>query len=282
MKLRGFRAAVALWGAFACLWNEAAAEQLLRLHVTALTLATDVAHPNVGQTFHLIIALHVRERNGLFETVQLPSFNGLDELGDERSSVSSAHGTDYRETLSLAAHAPGRYRVSPASFDAIDASDGKPKRFISNALTILVGGPPSNSASPIAGSLQLLFVLLLALAIPLLGWLVFARTRTSPAASAPPVPPALPARTIDDDLRAALLRLRERRDRPAALLVRAVLRRAAGANDGETLADALRHPAAREPRLRALLRSAERAAFVQDEYLPEAIAHLIAEMELLR
>lgn len=280
MRARGLRAAAALLGLAACLCDGAAAEQLLRLHVTALTLATDIARPNVDQTFHLIVALHVRERNVVFDTVQLPSFNGLDELGDERSTVSAAHGTDYRETLSLVAHAPGRYQVSPASFDAIDAVDGKPKRFISNALTIVVGNSLSSSATSIARALRLLFVLLLALTIPLLAWLVFARTRSLPVLIAPPsAPPDLPARTIDDDLRAALRRLRERPDRPSALFARSVLRRAAGADDGETLVDVLRRPPAREPRLRALLRSAERAAFVQDEYLPEAIAHLVAEME---
>jgi len=40
----------------------------------------------------------------------------------------------------------------------------------------------------------------------------------------------------------------------------------------------LRRPAARDPRLRALLMSAERAAFVQNEYLPDAIDRLIAEL----
>lgn len=279
MRARALRAGAALLGLAACLATGVDAEQLSRLHVTALGLSTDILRPKVDQTFHLVVSLHVREHNVLFDTVQLPSFNGLDELGDERSSVSGARGTDYRETLTIVAHAPGRYRVSPASFDAIDAADGKPKRFISNGLTIVVGNSVSNGAPSIVRALRLLFVLLLATTIPLLAWLIFARTRPSaPPRAAPPAPPSPPKRTIEDDLREALLRLRERRDRPSALCARRVLRSAAGAGDGETLADVLRRPAARDPRLRALLISAERAAFVQNEYLPDAIDRLIAEL----
>lgn len=257
--------------------RQAHAEQLQRLHVTSLAISTDVARPATGQTFHITVALHVRESGVRFQTVQLPSFNGLDELGDERNSASGPRGTDYRETLTVVAHSAGSFRVSPASFDAIDAADGKPKRFISNSLTIVVG--TSLVGSRTAGAAWVLAVL--ALGVAILAWRIVSRKRPQRVEHLPPAEPEQPAsaQTANSDLRLALLALRDRRDRPSALLARSALWRAAGASPGETLADVLQRPAARVPQMRALLTSAERAAFLHDEDLAEAIARLVAEME---
>ncbi len=254
------------------------AEQLQRLHVSALALTTDISRPAAGERFHLIIALRVREPSLHAQTVQLPSFGGLEELGDERSTVSGPRGTDYRETLTLVAPTGGRFHVSPASFDAIDAADGKPKRFVSNALTIVVGSP-GDKAATMSGARALL-VLAVALALPALAWFVFAR-RAPRTESEKPVELAevAPARSADYDLRTAVLALRERRDRASALLLRSALWRFAGAAPGETLADILQRPAASNPRTRAVLVSAERAAFVQNEQVAEAIALLVAETD---
>ncbi len=253
------------------------AEQLQRLHVSALALTTDISRPAAGERFHLIVALRVREPSLQAQTVQLPSFGGLQELGDERSTVSGPRGTDYRETLTLVAPTGGRFHVSPASFDAIDAADGKPKRFVSNALTIVVGSP-GDKAATMSGARALL-VLAAALALPALAWFVFAR-RAPRTESKGPVELAEDApRSADYDLRSAVLALRERRDRASALLLRSALWRFAGAAPGETLADILQRPAASNPRTRAVLVSAERAAFVQNEQVAEAIALLVAETD---
>lgn len=281
MNARAARTFALLLLASVLLRDQTSAEQLQRLHVTSLTLATDVSRPDVGQSFHLIVALHVREPSVRSQTVQLPTFSGLDELGDERSSVSGPAGTDYRETLTLVAHAAGTFKVSPASFDAIDAADGKPKRFISNPLTIVVGTSLVRSATSPAARVLLAFATLCTLS--LLAWLYLARRRGQPMALPAPVevPETASTQMADTELRRAVGALRDRRDRPSALLVRAALWRDAGATPGETFADVLRRPEARDPQTRSVLARAERAAFVQDEHLPEAIAQLLAETEAI-
>jgi hypothetical protein len=213
--------------------------------------------------------------------VILPSFSSAEELGDERVLSSGPQGTVYRETLRLVAHARGPLTIGSAYFDAIDARDGKPKRFISNDLRLQVeGGPLLDVWGTLLAIVRTLIELILLAAAIFVVISVFRRrpapkVEPGPIVSQPVVVPPSP----HDVLRERLEDLRVRRDRGSVLRVRAALWNMLGARDGETLADVLRRPQAHESRTRSLLLLVERAAFIEDERLHEAIDAVLSERE---
>lgn len=266
--------------------GSAQALQLQRLHVTAFTLSADVARVRLEQPFHLLVQVHVTENVKKLDNLNLPDFFGVEELGDERALSAGRGGTDYREVLTLVAHQSGSLHFTPATLAAIDARDGRPKRFLSNDLTLQVTGGVSQVTRVIRADVTAaLRVALVLLAILVAIFIALRLSRSRPAAPAPEplpveVPPPTPAApTARERTRAALARLRSERDRPAAIVLRRELWASIGAREGETLADALAHPAAREPRIRGVLRAAERAAFVNDAYLQTAIDDLMDATE---
>ncbi|MGZ6246678.1 MAG: hypothetical protein ACXWNM_13000 [Vulcanimicrobiaceae bacterium] len=283
MRARAWSSALA---ALACslLFSTAVAPalQLARLHVTSFTLGADVSRVRLEEPFHLIVSLHVTENVPRIDNLDLPDFFGVEELGDERHISSGPAGTDYREVLTLVAHQSGRIHFTPATLAAIDARDGKPKRFLSNDLTLQVVGGVAQVSHAIGNALAtLLRVILVLLALGVVA-LIFVRRR-----SAAPVPPPAPIARPDPPPVAspgaragdALAVLRAERGRPEALALRRELWAIVGAREGETLADALRHPGAADAATRAVLRAAERAAFINDAHLQTAIDDLIEVTE---
>ncbi|HTU70942.1 MAG TPA: hypothetical protein VMF11_11550 [Candidatus Baltobacteraceae bacterium] len=256
----------------------ASAQSLQRVTVTALTLSADTLTPHVEAPFHLVITAHVRERVSEFDNLDLPILAELELLGDEHGVVAAAGGTTYREVITVVAHHSGSITVAPVTFDAIDARDGKAKRYFSNSLTLHVAG-----LLPLApsyhGSNALLPALLVAAA--LLAFVVLRRRRVPP--SAPVITLARPVPVVAADpramLREALGVLRAQRNRVGAMRARSTVRRMVGASDAETLNDVLRRPAASTPDLRDLLRALERAGFTHDADLSAAIAAAIAQLE---
>jgi hypothetical protein len=266
---------------FAVLGTVAHAQQLARLHVRSFTLESDTAYPKVEQPFNVTLTIRVAESiTGPLANVILPSLAGVEELGDERVLSSGPGGTVYRETLRLVAHSRGPLTIGSAYLDAIDARDGKPKRFISNDLHLQVqGGAVLDAWGPLRAIVRVMLeLLLIAAAI----FVVVAIFRRRPArVEAPPVPapePVMPP-SPEELLRQRLDDLRNRRDRQSVLGVRAALWAALGAKDGETLADVLRRPVAHDPRIHSLLVRVERATFIEDARLAEAIDDVLAERE---
>ncbi|MDQ2873208.1 MAG: hypothetical protein M3R35_08790, partial [Candidatus Eremiobacteraeota bacterium] len=86
-------------------------------------------------------------------------------------------------------------------------------------------------------------------------------------------------RSPRDEIADALGRLRATRERRDVLALRGLLWRSVGAGEGETLDDALRRPAAKDPLVRTLLRSAEHAAFANDEHFQPLVHDLIDATE---
>lgn len=261
--------------------NGANAQSLQRLHVQTLTLSADTATPELEVPFHLTIHSRVTEPVQL-RNIELPEFDGLESLGDQRSQSATPKGTEYDEVLTVVAHQSGTINVSPAYLDAIDARDGKPKRFLSNSLRLNVGRGGLSPVNAIATFFGVLFrvalgALLLVAAIFVL--VAIFRRRPTPVAHPPEPPSEVVVERPDPNarVRAALQELRASPDRVHVLHLRAALWRRSGVPDGATLADFL----SAEPNVarRSAARAVEVAAFVDDDVLQRCIDEAVRATE---
>jgi hypothetical protein len=256
----------------------AQAQQYQRLHVRSFTLRSDNAHPRVEQPFHVTLTIRVAENVTQLSNVFLPTFFGAEDLGDEQQLAHERGGSTYRETLTLVAHNAGSLSIGAAYLDAVDARDGKAKRFISNPLQLRVGTTPAAGVWRVFQTVA--FVAIDLLLIGAAGFVVYAlfwrrRRVPAPTPSATPVAPTAPK----NDLLLAFENLRAHRNRASVLHVREVLWHIAGASAGETLGDVLRRPAAGDEHLRRMLMIVERAAFTEQSRLDEAIDDVLSEKE---
>ncbi len=292
--MKRLRVAIVLaLAASACV--RAPAQGLQRLTVTSFALSADTVKPVVDVPFHVFVTLHVRENVASIEQLELPSLAALEVLGDERKLASDAGGTSYRETITLVAHHAETVHVPPATLDAVDARDGRPKRYSTNDLTLTVvpvpGAAPVGQSGPPA--LQDLDALLMramvwtfGIAIPTavaLGLVIWLITRPRPAVAVPPAtaaaaePKKAPAsRDVMADARAAFAAAPSRL---TASQVRDAARLEAGAAEKETLADLQRRVAPWNPRLAGVLSAAERATFTNDAALSAALDSLRSALE---
>jgi hypothetical protein len=250
----------------------ASAQALPRLHITALGLHADARVVRPGQTFHVIVHVHVREKRDRLDELVLPALTNAVDLGDERRRVPAPDGTDFYETLTVAASTVGTATFTPAYIDAIDPATGRALRYSSQPLSVRVAsGTGVEDADP--GALMRLLrraaliagaaFVLLAIGIVLL---LRRRRRPPPAASAAP-PPPMPERkpaSPADPLREAVRAYRARRDDVTLDAVRNALFARAGAAAGGTFADALAALGTRDPQLARLMAVAERARFGPD------------------
>ena len=256
------------------------AQTLPRLAVLSFAMRADTRTPHVGQPFHLEISGRLKEQLSGVDFVVLPNLAGLEPLGDERRAIATSGGTNFSETLTVMANRAGTIHLGGAYFDAIDARDGKAKRYYSNELILNVVGvaPVSNDASPLRAFLMKLVGALLI--VFLVGAVLFrkkAQPAQVPIIAAPPeshreAPP------IEDSLATALERLKHERDRSAVMSLRHELWKEAGARGGETLNDLISHNGV-SGAMPASLRLIERAAFIADNRLAEAIDDAIAAVE---
>jgi hypothetical protein len=283
-------AAVALSAAFLASAGSVPAQGLARLTVLSFALASDTNAPRIDIPFHLILTLRVRERVSQIANVNLPILAELELLGDERETVSGSHGTLYRETITVVAHQTGAIAIAPATLQAIDARDGKPKEWYTNGLTLRVAGAAPHvlrdALRLLRGvALALFWVLLWLLGIGcivLAVVLIFRRGRRPVVAARAPAPaprPPIIERSWREQAEDALVVLRAERSRSAAVAVRAAIWRMIGASDGETLGDVLRQPEAHEETMRQLLIALERSAFTYDDDLPRAIEDACSALE---
>ncbi|MFY9664135.1 MAG: hypothetical protein WAK19_06755 [Candidatus Cybelea sp.] len=267
---------------FVAPFSVAGAQSLQRLTVESFVLSSDTAAPKIDTPFHLTVTLRVRERVARIDNLDLPILAQLELLGDERETASGPRGTLYRESITVVAHDGGALTIAPATFQAIDARDGKPKQWFTNELRLRVmggAGPLSRDAGALLGATLAAFRLFLWVCVLVLGLgcvaavaVLFFRRR--PVANAVPVPPSAPApRTWSrrEEAEAALAALRAQHSRSTAVTVRAAIWRMAGASDGETLNDVLRRTSPHDTTMRDLLTALERSAFTYDADLDAAI-----------
>jgi hypothetical protein len=258
----------------------ARAQALQRLTVNSFDLSADTTAPRVDVPFHLELRLRVRERISQIYNLDLPMLAQLELLGDERETTGNPRGTQYRETITVVAHTAGPIAIAPATLQAIDARDGKPKEWYSNGLRLVVGGAPAHVTR---GTANLLLWVAGLLGIALIAMVLLRRRRpiAEPIAAPPPAPAPPPpdVRSRRQQVQDALVVLRAERTRPAAVAVRTAIWRMVGASDGETLGDVLRRPDAREISMRQLLIALERAAFTYDADLRAAIEDACSALE---
>ncbi len=285
---RGALLALLAFVATAVFGAPARAQSLARLHVESFVLSSDTANPVVEKPFHLELVIHVKERINQLENVVLPPFVGLDILGDESTTTQSLQGTTYDERLTVVAHGSGKLTISPAYLDAIDARDGAAKRFLSNSLTLMIAGPihapfqTSGMVRRVSADLTVVARIvgwLFAFACLVLLVIILLRRRPQPlpVTVLPPAEPPPPNIPLDPraPLRDALQRLQAEPTRARALFARLALREYLRIPEGATLSDALRSANAQSATVKRALETAERAAFVYDEGLDDAIRAFI-------
>lgn len=260
---------------------------LQRLTVQSFELSADTTSPRIETPFHLIVSLRVRQRVAQIANLNLPLLAQLELLGDERVTTGSANGTQYRETITVIAHDAGAVAIEPATLQAIDARDGKPKEWFTNTLTLHVGGPPPAKVLGAALGAGLRIVLWLVLwvigiaCIVFIAILLLRRRRRRPVVvvAPPPQPPPMRVRSQREQAQDALAVLRKERTRAAAVAVRGAIWRMVGASDGETLGDVLRRTDSRNEMMRGLLIALERSAFTYDQDLQAAIEDACSALE---
>jgi hypothetical protein len=262
------------------------AQTLQRLHVTQLVLGADTSRPKLEVPFHLTVTAHVREQLSSLDNLDLPILAELELLGDEHSLSTSRAGTDYREVITVVAHHTGSITIAPATLDAIDARNGKPTRFSSNPLTLVVGGgslEPTADAGDLARRALRWVLIGVALAAVIVVAVAIVRRPRPAKVEVITLPSPTPVTVAPRDARAilgdALTTLRAERTRATAMRVRHAIRSLVGASDTETLADALRRPKAKERGMSEVLTTLERAAFTYEADLAAAIGRAIAAIE---
>ena len=282
-------AAVAICAALQTTSQRVAAQSLQRLTVESFALTADTSRPRVDEPFHIVVSLHVLQHVTEIDNLELPMLAQLELLGDERQIAAGPRGTQYREVITVVAHAAGTIPIAPATLQAVDARDSKAKQWFTNSLILRAGMGAdqifrSGGSALLAGAVvlfRILLVLVVIGCIVLLGVLLVRRANRVPIAQPEaehPVPPPAP-RTTAQQLNDALVVLRAEPTRLTAVRVRSVVWRIFGAPEGATLADVLRKPAAQDPRVRNVLVALERAAFTYDADLTAAIADACDALE---
>lgn len=260
-----------------------------QLTITALSITSERTSAPEGQAFHLTIHVHAKQKSADLASLILPDVTNLTILGDEKHSSPASSGTDYIEVLTVAGIAPGEATVSPAYIDARDPSRGdRPFRFSSNKLQLQITASTSASAVPTVDASKSVLraataTALGALALVLLGFVIARAAKAQqrrtyvtlpparPVTPRPPPAPEDPLRTV----RAATARLAGDRTRANAAALRTAIFAFAGARTDETLASLLGRIPAERTALRAALRAAERATFVDEPNLQGAIDDLL-------
>jgi len=289
VRARGSAGAAALLG-LGLAANAALAQGLPALSVTALSMRADRTTIAPGVAFHVTIHLHATQPHADLVSLVLPETTNLTILGDEKHTSPRPDGTDYEEVLTVAGIALGEATLSPAFIDARDPSrGGKPFRFSSNALHVRVTAESPAPELRVWRALGTAFlwivaaIAIVALAIFALGFSARVRRRPADYVTLPParpVAPSPPARPVDRaaPVRAAATTLRATPNRANAAALRAALFAFADARSEETLGSLLERVPVSESALRAALRTAERATFVDEANLHGAIEDLLDGM----
>lgn len=245
----------------------------------------------VGDTLRLVMHVHVDERVAHLDNVTLPDLSGFEVLGDERRCVPARRGTDCMETIGLSPTVAGARTIAPVTLDAIDAKTGRPTRFASNTVRVIVAGvapaaAPNAVKDVLSDALRVaLIVALVAAAIAALAWgFARVRSRPKPPKPEPAPPPDSPVKATNESsrLEELLATLEREPTRANVLAMRSYLRDRIGARENETLVDLIKRDVVRpgDP-LSEALPQVERAAFVEDREVADAIGEALPSLQAL-
>jgi hypothetical protein len=261
-------------------------QALPRLHITALGMHADRSVVTPGETFHVTIHVHVLEKRERLDELVLPSLTNVVDLGDERRRAAAPDGTDFYETLTVAANVVGTATFTPAYIDAIDPATGRGMRYSSQPLSVRVV-PGTTLADADSGALRRLlgdaalgivaFVLLLVCGLAVVLRRVRRHGGLPPPTPAPPVREDRPVHP-DERLRAAFAAYRAQPGDATLDALRGVLFERAGARPGATFADAMQALGRRDPPLLRAMAVAERARFGPAAERAAARGDLLADL----
>ena len=275
--------AVLAWSATA-----AGAQDLPRIHITALGMRADRPVVAAGDSYHVTIHVHVTERRDRLDELVLPGLGNATDLGDERRRLTSpAGGTDFYEIMTVSSPDAGTASFTPAYVDAIDPATNRAMRYSSQPLTVRV---TSGAATPepfdrVSRSVEptlrdALLIAVLALCAIVVAFVVGLRRRRRPGA-APPVAIARPVFPPPDPLPGAIAAFRTRRDDVTLDALRNLLFARAGARPGATLTDALDAVGTRDPALVLAMATAERVRFGARGQRDAAVRELFDALDVL-
>jgi hypothetical protein len=184
--------------------------------------------------------------------------------------------------------------IAPATLDALDATTSRPSRFATNSVTIEALHAPLRTETIVWNTLiQMLkatVIVILGIAVMLTGYWALRRVlpgfasvrRIEPREKPPDLD--LHAAPIDEAerWRAVIAKLSAQPTRQSVLAVRVLLRDLAHARDDEAFGElSARLAASTDPRILDVMRAIERAAFIDDEHLAEAIRDAIRPLKQL-
>jgi hypothetical protein len=279
----------------------AQADEATLLHVRAFTMSADHRTLRVGDKLHIVVDLQVDETVAQCTNVLLPDFYGFDSLGDERRTYTRPAGSDCSEIVTLSPTVAGWRTIAPATLDAVDANTSQPSHFSTNTVTVDVLDAPLQTGTILRNTLvQMLKAVIILLLMTIVGVGVYwgfrrtlpgfgavrriARQPMQPAeeeaaeASAPPAPP------LDESARwaAVAAALSAQPTRQSVLAVRTILRDRVRAREDEVFGELLARVASTtDPALLDVMRTIERAAFIDDANLPATVRDAVRALERL-
>jgi hypothetical protein len=269
------------------------------LHVRDFTMRADRSELRVGETLHLTIDLQVDDTVTRCSGIVLPDFYGFDSQGDEERNYTRPIGTDCTEILTLSPTFAGWRTLAPATLDAIDANTARPMRYATNTVTIHVLDAPLQTGvivrNTLVEMLKACIILVLMASIGLGVYWAFRQTLPGFAAVRRLTHPPAPERheeevsqkaapPVDESARwaAVAAALSAKPNRQSIVAVRTILRDRVRARDDEVFGELFARVApTTDPALLDVLRSVERAAFIDDANLPDAIEDAVRALERL-
>ncbi len=279
-----------------CAAAPTSAQDLPRLHITALGMHADRASVAAGETYHVTIHVHITERRDRLDELQLPALTNATDLGDERRRVAAPDGgTDFYEIMTVSSTGAGTASFSPAYVDAIDPARNRGMRYSSQSVSVRVTLGSAAASGTVDGVTQRVKRALrdvvvfgsAAFAIAaVLMVLVLRRSRRSrvvPSSGPEPVgpQPVEPAGPRADPLRDAARVFRDHGDDASLDALRNVLFARAGAQPGATLIDALQALGGSNPPLARVMAIAERVRFGPQSQRAAAAADLTRALDVL-
>jgi hypothetical protein len=220
-----------------------AAQNLPRVHVSALSLRADHDRVMSGEAFHVTVHVRLTGDVGQPGLLNLPSIGNARVEGNETQRRIDHDSADIQTVLTLSVPTPGTFDLTPAYVDAWDPTLQRAVRFSSNALSIAVIAAPQDPvrATPATWTPLALAITVVAVLVAAAGIKVWATRKMPARALRAQIPmPAPTAAPLEANLERALARLIQSADDATLRFVQVALFAELAIPPDTTLADARR------------------------------------------